>query len=276
MIPKTIHYCWFGGNQIPTEYLKYIESWKKYCPNYEIIRWDETNFDINQNAYIKEAYEAKKWAFVSDYARLYIIYNYGGIYLDTDVELIQPLDHLLKYDCFLGIEKGENKVATGLGFGAKKNNEIIKLMLDEYSKIHFKIGKDIYDLTPCPERNTRSLYKIGFKNNQTGIQVLGNVAILPYEYLCPYDMKGEGIVTSKTISIHHFTASWISNDQKEVNRLVETYGKNHSKLRTKIYKNEVEYLKIYSKEMNVLHFILWKLRKNIVQKYIPRNNQNLK
>ena len=97
MIPKMIHYCWFGGNPLPDEVKKYMETWKKYCPDYEIKEWNERNFDVNQNQYCSEAYEAKKWAFVSDYARLKILYEHGGIYMDTDVEVCKPLDHLASY-----------------------------------------------------------------------------------------------------------------------------------------------------------------------------------
>ena len=103
MIPKKIHYCWFGGNPLPELAIRCIESWKKYCPDYEIIRWDESNYDVTKNKYMYQAYENKRWGFVPDYARLDIIYNYGGIYLDTDVELLNSLDDLLDQKCFLGI-----------------------------------------------------------------------------------------------------------------------------------------------------------------------------
>ena len=137
MIPKIIHYCWFGQSEMPTEYKRYIETWREKCPNYQIKEWNERNFDINSSAYAKEAYEEKKWAFVSDYARLKIIYDEGGIYLDTDVELIKSLDSLLSEKCFLATET-TGYIATGLGFGAEQGNEIIKKMLEEYSGRHFR------------------------------------------------------------------------------------------------------------------------------------------
>ena len=113
-IPKVIHYCWFGGGQMPAIHQKYIRSWKKYCPDYEIVRWDESNFDIHENCYAEEAYQCGKWAFVSDYARLKIIYDHGGIYLDTDVELLKPLDPLLEYEGFMGFQN-DALVSSGLG-----------------------------------------------------------------------------------------------------------------------------------------------------------------
>ena len=128
MIPKVIHYCWFGGNHKSELINKCIESWKKYCPGYEIIEWNESNFDINICEYTKQAYDAKKYAFVSDVARLYIIYNYGGIYLDTDIELIRDFGDLLNYDAWFNWET-ERFIATSLGFCAQKGNEIVKFLL---------------------------------------------------------------------------------------------------------------------------------------------------
>ena len=104
MIPKIIHYCWFGGNPLSDDAKRYIASWKKYCPDYEIREWNESNFDINENDYCREAYEQKKWAFVTDYVRLKALYEYGGIYMDTDVEVVKPLDPLLSYDALSGYE----------------------------------------------------------------------------------------------------------------------------------------------------------------------------
>ena len=131
-IPKVIHYCWFGKGEMPKLAKKCIKSWKKYCPDYEIICHNEDNFDCFQNRYMSEAYQAKKWAFVSDYARLKIIYDNGGIYLDTDVEIIKPIDDLLRNKGFMGFDE-KGIVATGLGFGAEKGNEIIGEFLKDYN-----------------------------------------------------------------------------------------------------------------------------------------------
>ena len=136
MIPKVIHYCWFGGNPKSEIINNCINSWREFCPEYEIIEWNETNFDVNSIPYIKKAYEEKKWAFVSDFARLWIIYHKGGIYLDTDVLLHKSLDELTKYDCWLASED-VRYVATGLGFGAVKEHFLIKNMMEAYYSLLF-------------------------------------------------------------------------------------------------------------------------------------------
>ena len=129
-IPKIIHYCWFGGGPISAESQKCMESWKKYCPDYKISEWNDQNFDISTNRYAQQAYEANKYAFVSDYVRLAVLYEYGGIYLDTDVELVRPLDELLELPGFMGFQTN-NEVATGLGFGARKGNSVVQALLRE-------------------------------------------------------------------------------------------------------------------------------------------------
>ena len=166
-IPKTIHYCWFGKRKKSKLIKKCINSWKKYCPDYKIVEWNEENFDVNRFDYTKESYEEKKWAFVTDYVRLYVIYNEGGVYLDTDVELIKKLDNLLDFDSFFALEE-EDYIATGLGFGAVKGNKYVKKMLDDYNDVHFKNENGIYDLTPCPVRNTKSVKSLcdKMKNKQ--------------------------------------------------------------------------------------------------------------
>ena len=133
MIPKIIHYCWFGRNPLPKTAEKCIRSWKKYCPDYEIIRWDESNFDVNCNEYCREMYEQEKWAFLTDYVRLRVVYENGGIYLDTDVEVIKPLDDLLHNSAYMGLETTD-KVATGLGFGAERNHWFIGENMKYYEK----------------------------------------------------------------------------------------------------------------------------------------------
>ena len=125
-IPKILHYCWFGGAPKPKNIQNCIRSWKKYCPDYEIIEWNEQNFDVSQSLYPRQAYDARRWAFVADYARLKILYEQGGIYMDTDVELLRPLDDLLAYPAFFGFQHN-NEVATGLGFGAEARSPVVKI-----------------------------------------------------------------------------------------------------------------------------------------------------
>lgn len=215
MIPKVIHYCWFGHNPKPSSVQKCINSWRKYCPNYEIIEWNEDNFDINCNAYVKEAYDAKKWSFVTDYARLWIVYNYGGIYFDTDVEVIREIDELLQYPAFFGYED-ETCIATGLGFGAEKGNILVECMLEDYMDIHFIKENGEYDLTPCPQRNTKAISM--YLENVTdtdAVQNIGKAVLFPKEYFCPLDYATRTMKKTKnTYTIHWFDASWQEENQR--------------------------------------------------------------
>lgn len=209
-IPKVIHYCWFGGKPLPKSVKKCIRSWKKYCPDYKIIRWDESNFDISENRYAAEAYACKKWAFVSDYARLKIICDQGGIYLDTDVELLRPLDDLLDYQGFLGFQE-DNSVATGLGFGAEAGQPMVRAMLDDYRDIPFLRSDGTRDMTPCPVRNTSCLLPFGLRADGTRQEVCG-LQFFPQDYFCPISLRtGELHITNNTYSIHHFDASWMED-----------------------------------------------------------------
>ena len=205
MIPKKIHYCWFGRKPKPKLVEKCIASWKKYCSDYEIIEWNEDNFDVNTNAYTKSAYEQKKYAFLSDYARLLIVHEHGGIYFDTDVELIKPIDDLLNNKSFFGFENNEH-VNTGLGFGAEKENRIVKLMQEEYEDLLNK--EDSF--MGCPILNTNALVKEGMMLNGKRQDLDGNV-IYPAEYFNPYDdPTGRLNFTENTYSIHWYAKSWMS------------------------------------------------------------------
>lgn len=147
-IPKVLHYCWFGGAPKPKNIQNCIRSWKKYCPDYEIIEWNEQNFDVSQSLYTRQAYDARRWAFVADYARLKILYEQGGIYMDTDVELLRPLDDLLAYPAFFGFQHN-NEVATGLSFGAEAHSPVVKALLDDYDSLPFLLPDGSCDLTPA-------------------------------------------------------------------------------------------------------------------------------
>ena len=229
-IPKVIHYCWFGKGKMPKLANKCIKSWKKYCPDYKIICHNEDNFDMTQNRYMREAYEAGEWAFVSDVARLKIIYDNGGIYLDTDVELIKPIDDLLKLDGFMGFDE-KGIVATGLGFGAQKGNKIVSEFLKDYDNIPFALPDCSYDLTPCPDRNTESLKRLGMDVNNKN-QKFMDMTFLPSEFLCPMDYyTGKKTITENTYSIHHYSASWTSKVTKRTTRIKRIIGvKMYNKL----------------------------------------------
>lgn len=214
MIPKVIHYCWFGGKPKPENILKCISSWKKKCPDYKIIEWNEDNFCIEDTCdFVREAYKNQKWAFVSDYARLQIIYENGGVYLDTDVELLKSLDELLEV-CphgYMGFEQ-DTQISTGLGFAAEKRNEILWEMFKVYWNMKFT--PDTLDRIACPIINTRVLEQFGLQPNGKR-QVVGVITILPNDYLCPENMyTGEVNYTPNTVSIHHYSASWMSRKDR--------------------------------------------------------------
>ena len=230
-IPKVIHYFWFGNGKMPPIAEKCIKSWKKYCPDYEIIFWSEENFDVTANRYMREAYESGKWAFVSDFARLKVIYEHGGIYLDTDVELIKPIDPLLENSGFMGFDE-KGIVASGLGFGAEKGNELIGEFLKDYEDIPFIFEDGSFDLTPCPDRNTNTLKRLGMDFTKTS-QTFMNVKFLPRDYLCPMDYyTGKTKITKNTYSIHHYSASWTSKVTKRTTRIKRIIG---VKLYNKLY-----------------------------------------
>jgi len=212
-IPKVIHYCWFGRGQMPKLAEKCIKSWKKFCPDYEIVCWNEDNFDINENRYAREAYDAKKWAFVSDYVRLKVLYENGGVYLDTDVELIKPLDKLIEDGGFMGFDDN-GIVSTGLGFACEKGNELVGRLLKDYEDISFVLPDGSLDLTPCPDRNTKTLAELGM-DLENKDQIFMGMKMLPEDYLCPVKYyTGKKVITKNTYSIHHFCASWTSATAK--------------------------------------------------------------
>lgn len=209
MIPRKIHYVWVGGNPLTPLAEKCIESWKKFCPDYEIVRWDESNFDINENTYCKQAYEKKKWAFVSDYIRLKVLYEHGGVYLDTDVEVIKNIDKFLKYPAFSGFEN-ETNVQTGV-IASEKNNLWIKRNLDFYSYHSFIKKNGSLDLTTnviTITNITKKMYpQIALNNTE---QHFESVSFFPKDYFCPLSYVTKELeITKNTHMIHHFAGSWI-------------------------------------------------------------------
>lgn len=223
MIPKKIHYCWFGGNPLPELAQKCIASWKKYCPDYEIIEWNENNFDIHCCKYVEEAYNAKKWAFVSDVARLYALVNYGGIYMDTDVELLNSLDPFLNYEAFSGFE-AMDRIPTGL-MASEKGQVFFKELLDEYKSEYFIKNNGEYDLTTNVERITKQALKYGLKLNNEK-QTIKGFTLFPNDYFCPKNLQTlELVITQNTIAIHHFDGSWLPDEDKLAKELFKKYNK---------------------------------------------------
>ncbi len=226
MIPKKIHYCWFGGTPLPASALKCIESWKKYCPDYEIIEWNESNFDVTCCDYVKEAYEAKKWAFVSDYARFKILYDEGGLYFDTDVELIKPLDEIVARGNFMGREtESKPAVAPGLGLGANPGLGLYKELLEAYHSRHFLNADGTMNQTTIVDYTTEILLQHGLENKNE-IQFVAEVYVYPKEYFCPQDfISGETNITDNTVSIHHYSCSWYSEVEEYALKLKKKYNK---------------------------------------------------
>lgn len=215
MIPKTIHYCWFGRNPKPALAQKCIQSWKKHCPDYTIMEWNEDNYDISSAPlYVRQAYEARKWAFVTDYVRLHVVHDHGGIYMDTDVELKKNPDALLEYSAYFGFEDGQY-VNTGLGFGAIPGHPILKEIMADYEGIPFINEDGSINTETCPIRNTKVLLRHGLRQDDSRQVLAGDVLILPSIYLCPLSYQtGKRRFSPKTLSIHWFDASWRTPAEK--------------------------------------------------------------
>ena len=228
MIPKIIHYRWFGGKPLPKIAEKCIASWKKYLPDYEIKRWDESNFDVNAIPYTREAYAACKYAFVSDYARFWILYHYGGVYFDTDVEVIRPIDDIINRGGFLGVESNRNGIYTvnpGLGFAATQGTAVIGEMVNLYSTFHFTNTDGASDLKNIVEITTEYLSARGLRNTDE-IQQCCGFTIYPKDYFCPIDYDTRELkITENTRTIHHYAESWVPRSSRFKNALSRLFGK---------------------------------------------------
>ena len=205
MIPKIIHYCWFGRGEMPPIIKKCMKSWKKHCPDWKIICWNEDNFDVQSSAFTRQAYEAKKYAFVADYVRLKALYEMGGVYLDTDQELRKPLDPFLHHRAFAGF-LNKYEVSAGV-IGAEPGHELIREMLQAYSDKVFLSEKG-EDLTPNTKGITGMLQERGLIIDDT-YQEIGQIAIYPQTYFCPTScITVEHCISKDTVSVHHWAGSW--------------------------------------------------------------------
>lgn len=215
MIPKIIHYCWFGRNPLPKSAVKCIDSWKKFLPGYEIKEWNEDNFDVNMIPYTAEAYKARKYAFVSDYARFWILYHYGGVYFDTDVEVIRPMEDILAKGAFMGCEEdsdGRNypTVNPGLGMAVEKYDDTAKMIINLYERLIYSqensnSASGIYKTVV--QYTTEFLAANGLKPTK-GIQSVRNIYIYPKEYFNPLEHINMLTITKNTRTIHHYAATW--------------------------------------------------------------------
>ncbi len=235
---KIIHYCWFGDRPIDDLGNRCIESWKKYCPGYEIKLWNESNFDLSCCDYVRQAAEEKQWAFVSDFARIYVVYKYGGIYFDTDVELIKPIDDIVSRGPFLGFETDPDDttpgtVAMGLGFGGNPGMQLLKDLLDDYHSSTFSFSSDAHQAYTIVQRVDDVLLKYGISCTK-GTQEVAGFTIYPAEFFNPKNAE-TGIVNIQlnTRSIHHFSASWYSPVEKRVVELKYTICSHFPRLSPK-------------------------------------------
>lgn len=224
MIPKVIHYCWFGRGKMPKLALMCIESWKKYLPEYEIKEWNEDNFNIDLYPYAREAYDNRKFAFVADVVRLYALYHEGGIYMDTDVEVLKSLNPFLSHHAFSGFET-ERSISTGL-LASEKGGKWVKDNLDNYSNRHFLREDGSMDMTTNVTTITNYMLSKGFHPNNTYQDFPGLITIYPNDYFCPKDYRTEKIcITDNTVVIHHYDASWVKKSlkfQRKFKRIVKS------------------------------------------------------
>ena len=211
-IPKIIHYCWFGGARSSPDMRKCIASWKRTCPDYEIKRWDESNFDLSQNLYASQAYAEKKWAFVSDYVRMKCLVEIGGIYMDTDVELLKPLDELLEHQAFAGFESDEY-VSTGI-MASEKGFPAYREFLDCYADRRFVREDGSLDMTTNVVAITNYFVERGLVQNGQ-YQVVDGLAVFPRDWFYPKDWEtGRIELTDNSYAIHHFKGSWLPADHR--------------------------------------------------------------
>ncbi len=246
-IPKIIHYCWFGGNPLPELAQKCISSWRKFFPDYEIKEWNEQNYDVNKILYTKQAYEAKKYAFVSDYARFDILYQYGGLYFDTDVEVIKPMDEILKRGAFAGVERA-GSLNAGLGLASPAASPIYKEILDSYEESSFLTEDGSQNLTTVVTRVSDIFKNHGLKDIDK-IQTVAGVTVYPADYFCPKDyITGKLNITQNTHTIHWYDGSWCSAAQRK-----------YDSFRTNAYKT---FPKAIAKYFIFFAFIKWQFSDN--------------
>ncbi len=238
MIPKIIHYCWLSDDQIPGEFQQYINRWKTLLYDYRFIKWDFSRFDINTSAWVKEAFEQKKYAFAADYIRLFAVYHYGGIYLDMDIEVIKSFNDLLNNEYMFAAERPNEPWIEAGCFGAEKRNQFIKTCLERYTNKHFVNDNGDLDMLPLPK-----VMEIVRKEN--GV----HLSLYPWTYFTAKSYK-TGLIkkTEETYAIHHFAGSWKTNEEKEHEELVRKYSRIFGK---RIGFNIVEYGKI-AKEKGVV------------------------
>ncbi|MCM1153521.1 MAG: glycosyl transferase [Muribaculum sp.] len=232
MIPKVIHYCWFGGKELPADARRYIETWRKNLPGYEIRRWDESNYDVGKIAFTADAYADKRYAFVSDYARFDILYHHGGVYFDTDVELIRPMEEIIAAGAFMGCEynpAGKDdphaiRVNPGVGMACEAGDPLIGEILEKYRNIKYENPDGAADPDTIVTHTTKLMRDHGLKN-AGGRQRVGNFWVYPQEYFNPISIyDGKTRIEESTYTIHHFAQSWQKPSRRLIRRIVMKLG----------------------------------------------------
>lgn len=244
-IPKVIHYCWFGHNPLPEEAKRCIATWRRFMPDYEIKEWNESNFDVNSVAYTAEAYRLKKYAYVSDYARFWILYHYGGVYFDVDVEVIRPLDDIIARGSFMGFQCQEGvpednphgNMAAGLGMGVPAGHPFFKQMVDYYDHDHY-VGWNGKSTGTVVFRATKFLDYDHKTVLPGGVVSVSGLLIYPPEYFCPLNyFTHEMNITENTRTIHHYMASWVRKRNRFQSALYRLYS-IYVRITCKLYKNK--------------------------------------
>ena len=231
MIPKIIHYCWFGRGEMPQLAKDCIASWHKYMPDWEYKLWNEDNFDIGCNAYVKEAYEAGKYAFVTDYVRLYALFNEGGVYMDTDVEVLKPYDDLLGLTAFTGYEGSKYLPPVTGTMASEAGGEWVKEQLAAYANAHFIKADGSLDTTTNTLRISEIMRGQGFVQDGK-YQIFKGMHIFPVNWFCPRQTTGEMLIDENTYCDHHFMGTW--NDGKKHSLLKRIVGQKTMTLLIKI------------------------------------------
>lgn len=247
---KIIHYCWFGGKSLPRLAKKCMKSWKKYLPDYEIKEWNENNVDLQACPFVKEAYENKKWAFVSDYARTKALYEMGGIYFDTDMMITKPINFLLDKETFLGVE--DSMLVNAAVWGTKNpKSYFAKKMLDFYENLEHFDFQNIYTMS-IPRIITKILNEFNFDPTIERIQVLhDDIYIYPRQYFYPlsYDFNNNKF-TEDTCMIHYFKATWIPKEEKIAVSIQRKFGNKFGTQLLNIYYKLCKIRKKFIKKIN--------------------------
>lgn len=228
-LPHTIHYCWFGKKKLPASAVRCIDSWKRFFPEHDIVRWDETNFDVDTIPFTRDAYAARKYAFVSDFARFDILCRQGGIYFDTDVDVIRRFDNIIANGPFMGMETSPSRfgiiVAAGLGMGAVPGMELLRIISDTYRKMDFSSPGNQTRPVTVATVVTDILKNLGLADDQNRIQHIAGFNIYPPEYMCPLStIDGKLRITPETVSIHRYDQSWQSPARKYGRRILLSLG----------------------------------------------------